>query len=90
MLNPNTTNSILKSFQKFSDQFDYHYIGKAALSIITLVPFGVVGYLNDVADILNSRSPREANENAIKLIASSLFNIWRFTLDEPTFNRHEE
>jgi hypothetical protein len=73
MLSPNTTNGILKSFQKFSDQFDYQYIGKAAWPIITLVPFGVVGYLNDVADILNSRSPREANENSIKLIASSLF-----------------
>jgi len=73
MLTPNTTNGILKSFQKFSDQFDYQYIGKAAWPIITLVPFGVVGYLNDAADILNSRSPREANENSIKLIASSLF-----------------
>jgi hypothetical protein len=73
LLNPQSTNSVLKGFQQFSAQFDYQYIGKAAWPIITLAPFAVVGYLNDVADILNSRSPREATENSIKLGASSLF-----------------
>ena len=73
MLNPNTTNSILKSFQKFSNQFDYHYIGKAAWSIITLVPFGVVGYL--IADLFNVGNYGQARKHLVRDLLNAVFYL---------------
>jgi hypothetical protein len=51
--------------------FDYNYIRN--VPIVSLVPFAIVGFLNDIGDAINSRSPREAWENAIKMSVSFVF-----------------
>lgn len=62
---------VLGFFRKHAGSFDYSYLGRWPL--VSMVPFGIVGYLNDVGDIMNARSKREALENTIKIGLSTLF-----------------
>ncbi|MCA9799396.1 MAG: hypothetical protein KC474_07580 [Cyanobacteria bacterium HKST-UBA04] len=71
LLAPVAGKGLVGALRKRAHWFDYNHIGKWPL--VSLAPFAIVGYLNDLGDILSSRSKREAIENGIKVSLSTLF-----------------